>query len=415
MSETSKRQNVEASKNSPSIPQSELAKRRKALRTKLKKSVGLIFAGEHESEGHYRPHPHFEYLTGITNEPGAVLLLDPAEPIEARREVLFLKPLNPEEEKWEGYRLEISKALRDKTGFNKIFRTEFVPRILNVAAQRSKSLACLHPLATHDQPLSPDLDIFHKVAERIPGVDIEDRSDLLAKMRAVKSKAEVQMLQRAIDITAIGFETVMRAIKPGMNEFDVQETLEHTYRSNGARKTSFSTIAGSGVNTTVLHYEANNQAIEDGDLILIDSGAVFGGYCADVTRTVPVNGRFTERQREIYEIVLKAEEAAIKACKPGVRLAEIDKVARAIITRAGYGDYFPHGTSHHLGLETHDITPDEPLKAGAVITVEPGIYLPDEKIGVRIEDDVLVTAKGPRNLSKRIPKRVKDIEKIMNS
>jgi hypothetical protein len=155
------------------------------------------------------------------------------------------------------------------------------------------------------------------------------------------------------------------------------------------------------------------RRLEDGDLILIDSGAVSGGYRADITRTLPINGKFSKRQREIYEIVLEAEEAAIKACKPGKRFAEIDQAARKVITKAGYGDAFIHSIGHHLGLETHDVSPDEPLRAGAVITIEPGIYLPDEKIGIRIEDDILITSKGHRNLSKDIPKAVKDIERVM--
>lgn len=399
----------------PSVTHAEYAARREKLRRALKSSLGLIFAGEHDSHGDapYQPHPHFTYLTGVTDEPGAVLLLDPANPVENRREMLFLKPLNPEEEKWEGYRLEISNALRERVGIKSVFRLNLLPRFLTQSAARCKSLACLHPLAAYNQPVSPDLALFKKVAERIPGVSIEDRSEVLASMRAVKSKAEVAMIQRAVDITAIGFDAVIRAIKPGMSEFDVQEVIEHAYRTNGARQTSFATIAGAGVNSTVLHYGANDQILHDGDLILIDSGAVYDGYRGDITRTYPINGKFTKRQREIYEIVLGAEEAAIKAVKPGVTLAEVHKVALAVITKAGYADAFIHGTSHHLGLETHDITPDEPLKAGAVITVEPGIYLPDEKIGVRIEDDVLVTPKGAKVLSSAIPKKVAEIEKIM--
>jgi Xaa-Pro aminopeptidase len=401
----------------PAITLDEYAARRNKVLAALKKSVGVIVAGDDDAhgEGAYRPHPHFEYLTGVTDEPGAVLLLDPANPVPARRQVLFLRPLDPEEEKWDGYRLEIGAKLRETVGIKAVFRLGHLPRVLTAAATRSKSLACLHPLAAYDQPVSPDLDLFNKIAERVPGVSIEDQTEVLAKLRAVKSRDEVKMIQHSIDITRIGFETVLRAITPGMNEFDVQETLEHAYKVNGARGMAFDTIAGSGVNTTVLHYEANDQTIDDGDLVLIDSGAAVGGYRADITRTVPANGSFTKRQREIYELVLKAEEAAIKACRPGRTLAQIDQVARKIITDAGYGDAFIHSIGHHLGLETHDITPDEPLRAGAVITIEPGIYLPEEKIGVRIEDDILITSKGCRNLSKEIPKSVSAIEKLMRA
>jgi Xaa-Pro aminopeptidase len=399
----------------PSIATDEYAERRKKLRRSLKGSVGVVFAGAHDGSLHaeFRPHPHFEYLTGIVDEPGAVLVLDPSSPVEARTEMLFLRPLDPEVEKWDGYRLEIGAALRERTGLKAVFRTSNLPRFLGEAARRSRSLACLHPLANHDQPISPDLEIFRKLAERIPGTSIGDCSEEIAKLRSVKSRGEVAMIQRAADITGKGLEAVMQAIRPGMSEFDVQEVLEHAFRTNGSRGPAFGTIVGSGINSTVLHYKANCGPIEDGDLVCIDSGAAFGGYGADVTRTIPANGTFTERQREIYEIVLKAMNAAIKAVKPGVTIAEIDKAARAIIVRAGYGDFFIHGIGHHLGLETHDVTPDGPLAEGAVVTIEPGIYLPDEKLGVRIEDDLVVTKTGSKNLTAGIPKTVAAIEKAM--
>jgi Xaa-Pro aminopeptidase len=399
------------------IPLDEFAARRTTLRASLKKSTGLLFAGDSDThlDSAYRPHRHFEYLTGITDEPGAALLLDPTNPVESRREMLFLKPLNPEIEKWDGYRLEISKALRDRTGFKSVFRMDKLPMFLNDAARRSKSLACLHPLAQYTQPVSPDLAVFKEVAARIPGVTIEDRSDELALMRSAKSKNEIATLQRAIDITAAGFRTILTSIRPGMNEFDVQETIEHSYRTSGARALSFNTIAGAGMNSTVLHYRANDQPIADGDLICIDSGAKWQGYSADITRTLPVSGAFTPRQREIYEVVLKAELAAIKAVKIGARLSQIDSAARSVITKAGFGDFFIHSIGHHLGLDTHDVTPtgDLPLKEGAVITIEPGIYIPQEKIGIRIEDDVVVTKKGCTVLSAMIPKTIADLERAM--
>lgn len=397
------------------VPLAEFAARRKKLRTALKGAVGLVFAGEYDVhlEHDFRPHPHFFYLTGCADEFAAALLLDPSAPVESRREMLFLRPLNREVERWDGLRMEIGSELRKQLGVKTIFRLSALPRMLNEAVRRSRQCACLHPLAQYDQPVSPDLAVFRKVAERIPGVEIEDRTEVLAHMRSVKSSAEVGMLQRAIDITADGFLAMMKSIAPGMNEFDVKETLEHTYRSNGARELGFPAIAGSAVNSTVLHYRANTRTIEDGDLVCIDSGSRWEGYSADITRTVPANGTFTDRQREIYNLVLRAEMAAIKAVKPGVTMAKVDAAARSIISRAGFGDAFFHGIGHHLGLETHDITPDAPLKVGSVVTIEPGIYLPDEAIGVRIEDDILVTRNGSKNLSSKIPKRAADIERIM--
>ena len=399
------------------IPDSEFAARRQKVLTSLGKSVGLIFAGRWDPnlDTPFRPHPHFEYLTGITDEPNALLLLDPTHPVAMRRQMLFLAPLNRERERWDGYRPQISEALRAQTGFQSLYRTDVLPRMLTAAAVRSKRLACLCPLATYEQPVSPDLQVFAKVRERVPGLTIEDRSETLARMRMVKSRHEVAMIQRAIDITADAFEQMMRSLRPGMSEFDVQETLERVYRVHGSRQTAFPTIAGSGLNSTVLHYLANDRTIADGDLICVDSGATWAGYRADITRTVPANGTFTPRQREVYEIVLKAEQAAIRAVKPAATLARVDEIARRVIGQAGFGDAFIHGIGHHLGLETHDISREEPLKQGAVVTIEPGIYLPEEKIGIRIEDDVLVTRNGPKVLSSRIPRTVTAIEKLIRS
>ncbi len=396
------------------IPDTEFAQRRGKALTALKVAVGLLLAGDDDPhDGSYRPCANFEYLTGLVDEPGAVLLLDPANPVQSRRTMLFLKPLNRERERWDGHRGEISGAMRDRVGISAIFRTEMLPRMLNAAVGRSRRMACLHAPALYTQRVSPDLAIFRKVAERVPGAVIEDRSDLLAKVRSVKSHREVALIQRAIDITAFGFEAMMRAARPGRNEFEVQEAIEHAYRVHGARCPAFPTIVGSGLNSTVLHYVANDQPLAEGVLICVDSGAVFGGYAADVTRTVPVSGTFTKRQREIYELVLKAQTAAIKTVKPGVTFAEIDDAARRVIDRAGYRDHFIHSIGHHLGLETHDVTPEGPIRRGAVITIEPGVYLPDEALGVRIEDDVLVTQAGAKNLSAKIPSSVAGIERVM--
>lgn len=406
-----------AAKLIDSIPLAEFAARRAALLKSLKNSVGLLFAGEHDShsDSPFRPHRHFEYLTGVTDEPGAILLLDPSHPVEARRAMLFLRPLNPELEKWDGYRLEIAAALREKTGIPTIFRHDKFGLMLNDAARRGKRLAILHPPSSYNAALSPDLEVFRKVAERVPGCVIEDRSDEVPGMRCVKAKAEIAMIQRACDITARGFDAVLRTLKPGLNEFDVQETIEHAYRSSGARALAFPSIAGSGINSTVLHYRANAKPIERGDLVCLDSGAKWHGYSADVTRTFPASGKFTPRQREVYEVVLKSQLAAIKAVKPGARNSQIDAAARDVITKAGYGDFFIHGIGHHLGLDTHDATPlgDQPLKVGAVMTIEPGIYIPQEKLGVRIEDDVLVTSKGCEVLTRAIPKTIAEIERAM--
>ncbi|MGA1225181.1 MAG: aminopeptidase P N-terminal domain-containing protein [Phycisphaerales bacterium] len=398
------------------LPLSEYAARREHVLRTLKDSVGLVFAGDMAPSLHdgFRAHPHFQYLTGVTDEPGAVLLLDPLNPVAARRTILFLKPLDPEIEKWDGFREEISSKLKARYGVATIMRTNALARWLLEAAKRAKRFALLHPFAAHTAPVSPDLDIFRKSAERIPGSSFVDHTQLLAVMRAAKSKAELALMQRAADITAKGYEAALAGIRPGVTEFDVQEMLEHGYRTNGARKAAYHTISGGAFNATVLHYHGNREMLHDGDVILIDSGAEYMGYACDVTRTFPVNGKFTPRQREIYGIVLEAQLAAIAATRAGTTFGAIDKAARDVITKAGYGDAYFHGTGHHLGLEVHDITPEGPIPENAVITIEPGIYLPGENFGVRIEDDILVTKKaGGVNLTASIPKTIAEIERAM--
>ncbi len=397
------------------FPKEYAARRAKVLKA-LKGMVGIVFSGESagELEATWRPHPHFEYLTGITNEPGAMILFDPDNPISTRREMLFLTSRDPEIEQWDGLRKSIGSELRKEMGIHSIFRTRSLPMMLSEVAKRTKAFSVLMPTAGIKQPLSQDVSLWNEVASRTPGCSIVDKSDLIPQLRSVKSPDEIKVIQKAVDCTAVGFANAMQFLRAGVNEYQVQATLEHGYAMAGGRGSAFPPIVGGGLNSTVLHYKENNQTLADGDLVCIDSGAHFSSYGADISRTVPVNGIFTSRQKEIYSIVLQAEEAAIKSVKPGVTLAELDTIARQIITKAGYGDYFIHSIGHHLGLETHDSCgPPGPLKKGAVITIEPGIYLPDEAIGIRIEDDIAVTASGYQNLSAAIPKSISAIEKAM--
>jgi Xaa-Pro aminopeptidase len=401
--------------DAPRIPADEFRERRERLLAALGASVGLVLAGDADPSLHHpwQPHAHFAYLTGVTDEPGAMLLLDPTHPVAAKRATLLLRPLNPEVEKWDGFRPEIGAALRARTGFDTVVRTGMLGRLLLESTRRARSLSCLMPLAAWNSPVSSDLAILRAQAERVPGTRIEDRSDLLPRMRAAKSPAEIACIERAGQVTARGFAAAMANLRPGMNEFDLQECVEHAYRTGGARELAFRTIAGGGFNATVLHYHANDQVLADGQLVVLDSGARYGGYSADVTRTLPVGGTFSPRQRELYELVLRAQEAAIAAVRPGATLAEIDAAGRTVIADAGLGDAFIHGMGHHLGLETHDASPDAPLEEGAVVTIEPGVYLPGEAIGIRIEDDVVATAGGPRVLTAAIPKSVPDVERAM--
>ncbi len=400
---------------SPSTPLTEYADRRERLLKSLDGHVAIVLAGDADPSLHHpwSPHAHFHYLTGVVDEPGAMLLLDPTHPVASKRCTLLLRPLNPEVEKWDGFRPELSGALRAKYGVSSLMRTNMLARLLLESARRARKLAAVMPLSPYNAAVSPDLAIIRAQSERVPGCLVADRSTLIPAMRAAKSTSEIDCIRHAGSITGHGFAAALQTMRAGITEFDVQEAMEHAYRTNGARGTAYRTIAGSGFNATVLHYHANDQVLADGDLVVIDSGAAFAGYASDVTRTYPVNGQFTSRQRELYAIVLKSLEAGIKACRAGTTLGAIDAACRRVINDAGHGDAFIHGAGHHLGLEVHDASPDAPLADGAVVTVEPGIYLPGEKIGIRIEDDIVCTKKGPVNLTGSIPKSIADIERAM--
>lgn len=397
------------------IDLAEYASRRRAVLKALKGAAAVVLAGEGSPPllGRWRPNSQFLYLTGLRNEPGAAVLFDPAADRADRRIKLLLRPLNPEIERWDGYREPIGGALKERTGFESIFRADSLPAYLTIAAHRTKRLACLHGFSVYPTPVSADLAAYRSIVERVPGVSIEDRSEVLAEMRAVKSPAELKLMKRAIAATVAGYASAMRMIRPGVSEGQIARTLELGFVEAGGEGLAYNSIVGSGMNGTVLHYMDNSAVAQEGDLLVIDAGAVHGGYAADVTRTLPVSGRFTPEQRDVYETVLRAQLAAIKAARPEARMSDVDAAARGVIDKAGLGDAFIHGIGHPLGLEVHDITPDGPLRPGMVITIEPGVYLPDRRLGVRIEDDLLITPKGNQNLTADIPKKCEEVEAAM--
>lgn len=394
------------------IKLSEYQARRKKVLSGLKGAVGVVFAGEGAPPllGEWMPDMNFRYLTGLEDEPGAMVFFDPSNPDSKKRIVLLLKPVNPEIDVWDGYRDLVSEKLRAKTGFDTVMRNYGLPRLMTEAAKRTKRLACLHPFASYSAPVSKDLELFQKVSARIPGCSIEDKTDLVLNLRGVKSTGEIKQIKNAIQATAHGIECVMGKIAGGVNERELHNALVGGFAAMGSIRNGFDPIVGSGHNGTVLHYKANNCPTRDGDLMVLDCGAAMAGYSADITRTLPVSGKFTKKQAKLYNIVLKSQRAAIKAVKPGATMAQIDAASRKVIVDAGYGDFYPHSIGHHLGLETHDPSPTGTLKEGMVVTIEPGIYLPDESIGIRIEDDILVTKTGSRNLSSMIPKTVEEVE-----
>jgi len=396
------------------IEAKEFAARRERLQKELKGAVAVVFAGDASGHGEFLADANFRYLTGLKDESGAALLFDASNPDPKRRIVLFLKPGNPEAEQWTGLRPSLDSELKQKLGIQTIVRTGQLAATLTAALRRTKQAACVMPFAIYPAAVSADLATFQQVAQRVPGVRIEDRTGLLLSHRAVHSPAELKLIEKAADITVAAYQQAIPHIRPGLNEGQLQLALETVYKQQGGG-IAYGTIVGGGIGGTVLHYVANDQPLQDGDLVVIDSAASYGGYASDITRTFPVNGKFTAEQRELYEVVLAAEIAGIKAAKPGARMHDIDAAARAVIEKAGLGDYFIHSIGHPLGLTVHDVVPDHPITANMVLTIEPGIYIPERKLGIRIEDDIVITKTGNRVITGGVPKTVKEIEAAMRS
>ena len=390
--------------------------RRAAVMAEMAGGVAVLYgktaSGAGVVNGQFIQESNFYYLTGIS-ESGAALILAPGESIY--KEILYLQPRNPEYEDWNGRRPPLGDALEERLGFEEVRRTSRLPADVSAMLQRSKKAVFLGPIVSAAASVPSGLSLIRDAQKRVPESSLVNMAELIPELRRIKSVQEIAQIQRAIDITGEGIVAAMQAVQPGMLEFQLQSIVEHSYKTAGAQFLGFSTILAAGPNATVLHYQGNDRPIQNSGLVLIDTGAAWQHYSADISRTFPVNGKFSAREKELYELVLKAANAAIKNVRVGASYYEdVHLVAKAVLDEAGYGEYFIHGTGHFVGLDVHDAGDyDKPLKAGVVITVEPGIYIPEEGIGIRIEDDVLVTKKGPRVLSRDIPRTVEEIEALM--
>jgi len=344
-----------------------------------------------------KDHPGPDYLRGrIVNQ---VLFLPASDPVAAR----WGEDAHATHEGTHG----------DAVGVDAVLPAGEFPTRLSGWLQDATRLYYVR--ATSASVAGPDDDaaFVDSIRNRFLNVELHDATAAVADLRTVKDDAELAAIERAVEVTVAGFDRVLRSVRPGMLEHQVDAELAAAYRSAGAEH-AFDPIVGAGRNALKLHYRDNAGPIEAGDLVLVDSGASLGGYGADVTRTFPAGGTFSPRQRELYAVVLAAQTAAIEAIRPGVLLGDLHAIAWESIDSAGYGAEFIHGIGHHLGIETHDAGDiHQPLRAGAVITVEPGIYLADEGIGIRIEDDVLVTEDGSRTLTSAIPRTIEAIEASM--
>ena len=387
--------------------------RREALMKEFGEGVAVIFAKGREDGDGFRQSSDFFYLTGVS-EPDSVLVLAPKE--RTYREFLLLPSRDPEAERWTGEREPLGMALTKKVGFEKIFRTGRLTGLVLDLAGRSPVLWQISRAEGGDDQKAADLEFYGKISAKLAGVSTRALPHALARMRSRHSPGELALIQRAVRISEEGFRAAVKEIRPGAFEGRVEAEAERVWKSRGARRPAYPSIVGSGPNSTILHYPRSERVMQDGELILMDMSAEFAHYAADITRTVPVNGKFTALQRKIYDLVLQAQKAAFALVRPGAYFEDLDAAARKVIVEAGYGDYFIHGLGHFVGLDVHDAGAyQEPLAAGMVITLEPGIYLPDQNLGVRIEDDVVVTKSGAKFLSDGLPREAAEIEKWMAS
>jgi Xaa-Pro aminopeptidase len=384
--------------------------RRQALMDSLGEGTAVLYSRGYDTQTGYRAGSLFWYLTGISDE-GAILMLSPGEKY---KDVLFLPPRNPEAERWHGWSPELTDSLRHAWGFDLLKRTG---RLNGMIMQNMKHHPVLHLISNPvgpDSPIPPDLEFYRKITSRVPGVSIKNSSQFTEHMRMIKSPVEIAAIEKAIAITHHGLTRVLAEIRPGITEYQLEAVLETGFKELGSQHMAFGAIIGCGENSIFLHYQHRSDSLESGQLVLMDVGAEWEYYSADITRAVPVDGKFSEEQAEIYDIVLAAQQAGIDAVKPGATYYDIDEAARDVLRQAGYIDDYWHGTGHHLGLSTHDPADyGAPLEPGMVITIEPGIYLPEKGFGIRIEDDVLVTENGSRVLSSAIPKTRTEVEAWM--
>lgn len=417
----------------------EYANRRYWLSEAFEDQTFALFASgeaKHKSlDQHYKyfPERNFFYLTGLTRE-NFILLL--ARNKQAHLDFLFIEEPSEYATKWLGSRMTKEEA-SDISGIDieRIFYiNEFeaflngrimtdsrqlilkhVPEVLYLDMYRAKAMA---------KPIC--FDTFGKVVEKYPELHLKNINAVIAKLRRKKAQPEIDEIKKALEYTKAGIYGIFDYAKPGINERELEATFDYKIQLAGAPGRSFDTIVASGKNATILHYVDNNQEIKDGDLVLLDLGALSNQYAGDISRSFPVNGKFTKRQAELYQMVLDVNKETIKRVKPGIYVKELNDFAREALAegmiklgkikdKSEITKYYYHGVSHYLGLDVHDVgTYSKKIVPGVVLTVEPGIYIEEEGIGIRIEDNILVTEEGYENLSKDIIKEIKDIEAYLS-
>ncbi|MGD2004395.1 MAG: aminopeptidase P family protein, partial [Flavobacteriaceae bacterium] len=385
----------------------------------------------------FAQHRDLFYLSGIDQEE-TILLLFPDAVDEQQREILFVKETNAHIAVWEGAKLTKQEAT-ERSGIQTVYwlsAFEQVFQELSTHCDRFYFNTNEHYRQNVETQTREDRFIAW-CQQKYPAHGVAKSNPILQQLRAVKAPEEIDQIQRACNITAKGFERVLNLVKPGVWEYEIEAALVHEFIKNRSKGFAYEPIIASGKNNNVLHYTQNNQACAAGDLVLLDVAAEYGNYASDMTRTIPVSGVFSARQKAVYEAVLRVKNEATKLLVPGTIWKEYHKEVGKIMTaeliglglldkadvqnesaaQPAYKKYFMHGTSHHMGLDTHDYgLLHLPMQAYMVFTVEPGIYIPEEGFGVRLEDDVVIQPTGePLNLMAHIPIEVAEIESLMNA
>lgn len=376
------------------------------------------------------------YLTGIDQEE-SILLLAPDFPDERYREVLFLRETNAEIAVWEGHKYTKQEA-EETSGIKTVkWLSEFEAALNIILAESEYIYLDTNEHIRNGSQVETRTDRFVKWCQtNFPLHRYERLAPHLYDLRCVKEPREIQLIQHACDITEIGFRKILEITKPGVWEYELEAELSYEFLRNRATGFAYDPIIAAGANSCVLHYVENNKQCRDGDVILFDVAAEYANYNADMTRVIPTNGRFTKRQRQVYDAVLRVKNEATELLTPGNTIPEYHKAVGEIMEKElltlglisktdiqkqdpdwpAYKKYFMHGTSHHLGLNVHDVASVyKKFVPGMVFTVEPGIYIPEEQIGIRLEDNIVITKDGHRNLMKNIPIHAEEIESLMNA
>jgi Xaa-Pro aminopeptidase len=382
----------------------------------------------------FRQNNDLFYLSGVDQEE-SILVLFPDATSKAHREILFLKETSEEIAIWEGEKLT-KEGARELIGIENVqWLNNFEAILKAVMSEAENVFLNTNEHTRRSSEVETRDDRFRKwIKEAYPVHKYERAAPIMHRIRSVKTQAEIDQMQKACKITEAGFRRVLKFVKPGVMEYEIEAEYIHEFTRNGSKGFAYTPIIASGFNACVLHYIENNKECKAGDVILMDVGAEFGNYNSDMTRCIPVSGKFTERQKEIYNAVLRVMKAAMKLLKPGVmlgkyheqvgKLMENELLALGLITQydidnqdpswPAYKKYFMHGTSHFIGLDVHDVGLwHEPIQAGMVFTVEPGIYIREENLGIRLENDILITENGYIDLMADIPLETEEIEALM--